>query len=81
MTHHTHTTPSPGVGAATDTQALPLGGRGTNQLVLTRVERAVIERCHAFLVHEGHPTSAKHLEPLLRAATCAVLDAEMGEAG
>jgi hypothetical protein len=29
---------------------------------------------HAFLVHQGHPTSATHLEPLVKAARCALLN-------
>ena len=34
------------------------------------VEMAALEGAYAFLVHEGHPTSASHLAPLLRAARC-----------
>jgi hypothetical protein len=35
---------------------------------------------HAFLVHQGHPKSATHLEPLLRAANNALMSMEIRNA-
>jgi hypothetical protein len=57
---------------------LSLGGRGSNHLHLLEADLDAMNRCHAFLMHQGHPTSAHHLEPLLRAARLQIMAVQLG---
>lgn len=43
---------------------------------MAEAELATLQRAYAFLQHEGHPTSASHLAPLVRAAQCAVMQGD-----
>lgn len=64
---------SPATGAA-------VGSNAPELITEARACLATMCRCHSFLMDQGHPTSASHLEPLLRAARDAVLRAELAGA-
>jgi len=43
---------------------------------MAKAELDTLQRAYAFLRSQGHPTSANHLAPLLRAAKCAVMQGD-----
>jgi len=59
-----------GVEVSPDASATTTAGsaREPGPIIDPQAEYAAIQRCYDFLRHEGHPTSASHLLPLLQAS-------------